>query len=117
MAPHVSLEDEWYCQTSAVIPSHLHRDSCVLQEYFRGVTRQDVLNLLSFCSDPQDDDALLVPQIGRPAEDAQQPQPPLHPPSATAAKAAKAFAYSATASVAGDEGDDGQEVGVLSWGQ
>lgn len=86
----------------------------VLQEYFRDITQQDVLNLLSFCNDPNEDDALLVPQLGRPAEDAQQPQPPLHLPSATAAKAAKAVAFATHAAAAVDEGDDGHEVSILS---
>lgn len=61
-----------------------------LQEYFRDVTQQDVLNLLSFCIDADEDDALLVPQLGRPEEDAKQPQPPLHLPSTAAATAGKA---------------------------
>eukprot|EP00775_Hariotina_reticulata_P002584 gene2584-2886_t len=55
----------------------------LVDDYFRDVTRQDVVNLLSFCIDPDRDDALLVPQLGRAAAEdmlAALPQPPLHRP-------------------------------------
>lgn len=34
------------------------------QDYFREITREDVAKLLSFCIDPEEDEALLVPRLG-----------------------------------------------------
>jgi hypothetical protein len=84
------------------------------------VTRQDISNLLTFCADPDDDDALLVPQLGRPrsSSDAEQPQPPLHLP-AVATTPGRGAAGSGGSRGAGSmlavqtaaaEDDDGSEV-------
>lgn len=90
------------------------------------MTRQDVANLLGWCGHPDDDDALLVPQLGRPRSggEAEQPQPPLHLPAAgTPGRAAGALGGSSgrggsgmlAAQAAAAEDDDGQEVRRGCW--
>eukprot|EP00879_Flechtneria_rotunda_P007903 GHRR01008280.1.p1 GENE.GHRR01008280.1~~GHRR01008280.1.p1 ORF type:complete len:1011 (+),score=480.95 GHRR01008280.1:595-3627(+) len=84
----------------------------LVEDYFRDVTRQDVLNLLAFCIDPDEDDALLVPQLGRSADRlAAQPQPPLYRPSLVAAQGLHSHqTHNPTLSAAVDDGPDGHEL-------
>lgn len=82
-----------------------------LQDYFREVTRQDVSNLLSFIIDPDDDDALLVPQLGR---SGREPLPALarpHPPAALVGGKGQQMQGQA-----GAEDDEAAEVGFRAPG-
>lgn len=79
------------------------------QDYFRDVTRADVSNLLSFIIDPEEDDALLVPQLGRavrePLPASAAPHPPQLPPAG-----ARGASTGALGSCALQDDDDGGEV-------
>lgn len=76
------------------------------QDYFREVTRQDVANLLSFVVDPDDDGALLVPQLGRPVREPLPACARPHPPTPAAGRG--------VAGQQGQEDDDGGEVGTCA---
>lgn len=79
-----------------------------MQDYFREITRQDVSNLLSFIVDPNEDDALLIPQLGRTVREPLPAMARPHPPPPAAARGA------APAGLGGHEEDDGGEVSRVS---
>ena len=81
-----------------------------LQDYFREVTRQDVANLLSFMINPEEDDALLVPQLGRTSREPLPAFARAHPPAPAGGRGGPLQA--------GHEEDDGAEVirGLCVWG-
>jgi hypothetical protein len=97
----------WCMQWLSVMQSSHHpspRFFCPPQDYFREVTRQDVSNLLSFITDPDEDDALLVPQLGRVLREPLPPCARPHPPQPLAGRGDTPGRH------AGHEADDGEEV-------
>jgi hypothetical protein len=77
-----------------------------LQDYFREISRQDISNLLSFVVEPDDDDALLVPQLGRTVREPLPASARPHPPPPAAAQGQPA------AGAAAHDEEDGGEVGA-----